>query len=441
MIRRVAQYSGELSVALLRISSIAVGPITALAIASRLSLVEQGYYFSFVSILAARAVFDAGVAQVIVNTTGQEGSSLAVDRKSGVSGPADAVASVRDIFHFAIGWYGAAAVAMLLFVGAGGYAFFASSAHADVNWQWPWIFFVVLGSIDFALQAFWTLLEGLNQIVHIYLMRSVKAIASVLALASIIFLNGGLWSVVGYMAAAVVVNLVLIFSWRALFTFLAKASGGSLSWRQAIWPFQWRMAVSWAGGYLAIPLFVPIVFRVTGPAAAGKVGMTMAIVTAAASLSQSVIDAKVPYFCGVIAARQWNELDRRFFRRGMVSILLFLATLAAGVIAILVFEMLGIHFTSRIVSWPIFALFAGGALVNQVISLEAIYMRCHRREPMMWPSIIGGLIAAPATYILVVHFGGAGVGISYLGLSMFFGLPVATTILIVIRSRWHVLAA
>ncbi len=431
------KYSGELAVAVMRLSSIAVGPLAALAVASRLSLVEQGYYYTFVSILAARAAFDAGVAQVIVNTTGQERGDLVVDRKAGLIGSTEALSGVRDVFHFALMWYSIAAVAMLAVVGGVGYYFFSSGPPTDVAWQWPWISFVLLGCLDFAGLGIWAVLEGLNEIVHVYVMRSIKTFASVFALAGLIFAGAGLWGVVGFMAATVAVDAVLIITRRRVLSTLAKAAGGALQWRKDIWPFQWRMAVSWVGGYLAVPLFVPMLFRTNGAAEAGRVGMTMAVLNAATSLAQAVIDAKVPFFCGLIASKSWRELDIWYLRRTLVSLALLVIGQIAAVLVILLLERLGVNFTARIVAWPVFAVFAGATAGSYVVQLEATYLRCHRQEPLMWMSVICGLLMAPVTYFMAKTMGGGGVGLGFLLVTLLYSLPVATWILIRSRKVWH----
>jgi O-antigen/teichoic acid export membrane protein len=435
MLKKLSNYGGEASVAFLRLCSIAVGPIAALAIATRMTPVEQGYYYSFVSILGARVAFDAGVAQVIINTAGQEGRSLSVSRSGGISGPQAAIAAMRDVFRFALWWYAGAAAAMMLFVGVGGYVFFAGAPTQGVNWQAPWILFVVMGSIDFSLLGFWTILEGLNKIVYVYVFKSIKTASSVLALAVIVFSGGGLWSVVGYMAAAIALNVTLILFWRPVFVFLSKKAGGVLSWRKSIWPFQWRMAVSWASGYLGQPLFVPILFRLESAVAAGKVGMTLAVLNVASGLAQSVIDAKIPYFCGLIAEGRRRELETQFVRRGAFSILLYGAIVVCGVIAILILDAIGIRFSARIVGWTVFALFATAIAVNQIVNIEANYMRCHRSEPMMWPSVIGGILTMAMTVFMAGRFGSAGVAAGYVGMTVFFGLMVATAVLIRFRRK------
>lgn len=438
MLKIIERFRGELSVAIMRVSNIAMAPLAALAIATSMSPEQQGYYFSFVAILTARYLFEAGVSQVVVTTVGQVRGSVQVLDSRNITGCSSSLSAVHDIFKFSLIWYSLAAIFMLFVVGGAGYVFFDSENHSGVNWVWPWVFYITLGCVDFATLGFWATLEGLDGIAPVYLFRALKAIASVLVLALIVSLGGGLWGVVGFQAVSVLVNFCFIIRWRRTFLLIFRHIGGVLDWRTAIWPFQWRLAVSWAiGGYITVPLFVPVLFHTSGAIEAGRVGMTLAIMGAAASLGQSAMDAKVPHFCSLIAAGRWVELDREFFRRGVASLLVFLGALICGVLAIIGFDFLGVNFGSRIVSWPIFVIFAFGALLNLVIAMEANYLRWHRREPLMLVSVINGLFTLAATVILAKHYGSKGVAAGYFGVAAVFFFPATTVGWLVLRRRWH----
>ena len=73
---------------------------------------------------------------------------------------------------------------------------------------------------------------------------------------------------IGYAAA----GLAFLYSRRKLCLGLLRYPAGeqSVSWRNEIWPFQWKIAVSWICSYFSIQIFTPVLFAYRGPAEAGR---------------------------------------------------------------------------------------------------------------------------------------------------------------------------
>ena len=56
---------------------------------------------------------------------------------------------------------------------------------------------------------------------------------------------------------------------------------------QEIFPFQWKIALSWISGYLIFQLFNPVLFATEGSKIAGQMGMTMVAISGISSISIS----------------------------------------------------------------------------------------------------------------------------------------------------------
>jgi len=66
-----------------------------------------------------------------------------------------------------------------------------------------------------------------------------------------------------------------------LFDLLTHKTGDrQISWQNEIWPFQWRIAISWISGYFVYQTFNPFLFAFKGPVAAGKMGMSLSFANA-----------------------------------------------------------------------------------------------------------------------------------------------------------------
>src|SRR5262252_1525837 len=87
-----------------------------------------------------------------------------------------------------------------------------------------------------------------------------------------------------------------------------------IRWSEEVWPFQWRIAVSWFCGYFIFWLFNPVLFAFRGPVEAGQMGMSLSLVNAILSVAISWISTKSAPFGTLIARKEYQQLDRTFFK-------------------------------------------------------------------------------------------------------------------------------
>jgi len=67
--------------------------------------------------------------------------------------------------------------------------------------------------------------------------------------------------------------------------------------------FQWRTALSWTSNYFLMQVFTPILFLYAGAAEAGRMGMTLAIVTTLSGFSIVWLATKRPRLAMHVARR------------------------------------------------------------------------------------------------------------------------------------------
>lgn len=70
-----------------------------------------------------------------------------------------------------------------------------------------------------------------------------------------------------------------------------------------IFPFQWRIAISWISGYLIYQLFTPVIFATGGAIIAGQIGMTLQVLNGIQALSMSWINTKIPLLSNCVALK------------------------------------------------------------------------------------------------------------------------------------------
>lgn len=72
--------------------------------------------------------------------------------------------------------------------------------------------------------------------------------------------------------------------------------------------------MSWISGYFIFQLFNPVLFATEGAVIAGQMGMTLAALNGIQSLSLSWMTTKIPLYSGLIAQKQYRQLDIIFNR-------------------------------------------------------------------------------------------------------------------------------
>jgi hypothetical protein len=76
-------------------------------------------------------------------------------------------------------------------------------------------------------------------------------------------------------------------------------------------------------------------------------------------------------------------------------------------------------------------------VVNHVIFSEALYLRAHKREPFLVPSVTGAFITLGTTWVLAKFWGANAVALGNFLLTALIGLPWSTYIFITMRRQWH----
>jgi O-antigen/teichoic acid export membrane protein len=423
-----------------KIWSMGAGLITTLLIASYFSPELQGYYYTFLSVLALQVFAELGLGTVITTYASHEWAKLAFDQGGKVTGDADALSRLTSLGRFALRWYLAAGAAVTVALIIGGFLFFGSTGWSEVSvWGAAWSVLCVVTGVNLCFMPVWALLEGCNQVSNVYTARFYQSVATGLAAWLGIYLGAGLW-VAPIVAVAALLAMVLTVGRRygpfIRTIMLGHPKGPHLDWRSDILPMQWRISLSWLSGYFSFSLFTPVLFHYQGAVVAGQMGMTWAFIGALTGVASSWIAPKAPTFGVLIAQRKYAELDRMFWRLTAVVI----AVTAVGALCIwaLVFTLGELHhpFALRLLSPS-----ATGCLLLATIVLTAslpmsTYLRAHKREPLLVLSAINGFITGVVVVVLGKYSSVEGVAIGYL-VVMAAVTPFVALVWQRRRAEWH----
>lgn len=126
--------------------------------------------------------------------------------------------------------------------------------------------------------------------------------------------------------------------------------------------------------------------------------MALALFSALSTLGMSWINASAPKMVQHVARGERLALNRLFLS---VSKSAFAFTTAATLLLLLIVAVLtglGHPIVGRIASLPVLACLGLVTVTNSFIFAAATYMRAHRAEPMLAPSLVGGLLTLTAAY-------------------------------------------
>jgi hypothetical protein len=413
--------------------------ITIFIIVLYYSPVTQGYYYTFLNLLALQVFVELGLGNVIINFASHEWSRLRLNEQGIIVGEANALARLVSLGKYAFRWYAIGNIITTLGLGVAGYAFFSGTSSTNINLMGPWFLLCLLTGIKLNLIPAWSLLEGCNQVSNVYFYRLVEVIIVNISLWLSIIFKTELWALCAAVGSGLIWGgIFLLWKYQRFFSvFFAKLKVSYNESKKEIFQMQWRIALSWMSGYLIFYLFTPLMFKFKGAISAGQMGMTLALVGGPAGIAMLWINTKVPKFGILIARKEYAQLDGLFYRLTIISILIVFVGDLIIWSAVYLLYLSGSPLSLRILSPLTIGIFFLSSILMQISHCQASYLRAHKKEPFIIVSIGQGIFTSSSIWILGKHFGALGMSIGYLVVIILFVIPVGTIIWNRCRIIWH----
>ena len=252
-----------------------------------------------------------------------------------------------------------------------------------VSWKYPWFLLVLSTSLLFIINPILAFIEGLGKVKEVAVLRFFQQIIYLPSLILVLIFGGKLWALgIASMLTFIFLFSALYFSkYRIILSDIYKSiNQWRINYMQEIFPFQWKIALSWISGYLIFQLFNPVLFATEGSKIAGQMGMTMVAISGISSISISWINTKVPLFSRLIAKNNFFELDEVFNKTiKQLSIINLLLTLS-----FIIFISLSIYFkfeiANRFLDVSLIIVIGIASFFNQFVFAWAAYLRSHKRN-------------------------------------------------------------
>ena len=420
-------------------ASLVLGPVTALLVATHFAPELQGFYYTFGSLTALQFLIELGLGQTIIQFASHEWANLRIDGNGRITGDPDSLSRLISLGRLSLVWCGVSAVLVILVLGPTGYLFFSRSSTSGIQWMWPWLALCVGIGFSVLLAPMFSLLQGCNQVSQFWFYRFVQQILNGLSLWAAILLGAKLWTLPIAVAIGLIWSIIFLRTQASAFLSLLLASplGSRLSWLRDVWPVQWRIAVSWLSGYFTISLFAPILFQLSGPVAAGQMGLTATLCSVLLAMSSNWVVTKAPRFGMLVAQQKYRELDQLFLRSLIVS----LVVVCCGAAAIfgLIYELHAFHhpLASRILQPLPAGLFLLATVITSATTCLWTYLRAHKRETLATIFLCTAIFTLLLAVLLGTHLGAVGITAAYLAVVVSVQFPFSLHIFRRCRAEWH----
>lgn len=403
---------------------------------------EQGYYYSFSAVLGAQILFELGMGVVATQFASHCMASLAWSDRSTLEGDVSSKSRMRSLVQLMIRWYTIIGALIILVLGPIGWFFFSqANPYSNVHWEAAWAWLILAAAVNITSQPLLSLLEGCRCVEEVARIRFIQSVAASIAAWITLLLGGGLLALPAWNTALAVTAYLFLAKRRSAFfrdmLFRPTCSNQDITWRTEIWPFQWRIAVSWISGYFIFQLFVPVLFVSDGPIEAGKMGLSLAIANALLGLSLSWLNTKSPKFGELIANRDYFQLDNIFNRTLYFTLALLVV---GGIMLCAINYMLQIYYMklgSRLLPPYSFNILILSTILNYITIAQSSYLRAHKEEPFLFVSIASGFAIAISTFLMADKFGAQGLMLGYLACTAIIGLGWGTFIFINKRREYQ----
>lgn len=392
-----------LAVLLTRGWTIFAGAVTLFFIPSWLTLQEQGYFYTFFSLLALQVFFELGFNGIVIQWVGHEAPFVRVSASGQLEGDSRTVDRLRSLLKLLHRWYLVASLLFAVAMSVTGVYFFSTRPELPSQvWLPIWLVLVFTVAISLYLSPLLSFMEGLGWVREVARVRLVQSVVGYSLMWTAMGLNAGLYAV----PALTLCSAITSFGWvkkhqPRLFPapgVTETSSLPSMSWRKEIFPLQWRIALSWISGYFIFHAFTPLVFAHQGPEEAGRLGLGLTIFSSLSTLGMSWVTACVPRFASYIVIGNRRALNSLFI--SVTSGAVLVTTLACCLVLLGAWatQWLNRPITERIPSLPVLLCLALVTVANCLISSEACYIRAHKVEPLLSASLVVGLITINVAY-------------------------------------------
>jgi hypothetical protein len=403
---------------------------------------QQGYWYLFGSIAALSVFADLGFSNIILQFAAHEYAFLSTSEQNILIGDITYIKKLGGFFRYVIKWIGRICLIVYPIIVVVGIWFFIRDGVLSI-YLIPWIIYSIGSFTYFFSNTILSFIEGLDKIAKIQEIRLFSAISNTIIVSTCLVCNLNIYALsfsVFFSSLVLIFNTIYNFH-KTLLQLLKESSGFNYDWKIEILPLFIRYALSFASGYFIFQIYTPLMHYFHGPVYSGKVGITLNFVTTAFNLSGIWMYTIIPRINILISRKEWIELDKIFYKRLFLSLFSYIVIVCCFYAVVYFFRDFLIipKIVPRFLdNYSIIILFMC-YFIQQIINAFALYLRGHKKEPFVIPSIISAVWILVFTLIIGNFYPPS---FFFLGLlsSYAWGLPLAFILFFSLKKKWHSMA-
>jgi polysaccharide biosynthesis protein len=382
--------------------------ITLLLIAKFLSKEEQGFYYTFTSVLAIQIFFELGLSGILTQFVAHEMAHIELENNI-FKGEQKYISRLASIIHFSAKWYFIFALLLIIALILGGGIFFYKNTQGveHIQWQVPWLMVSIFGGLNLLISPIMAILQGMHKVKEIAKLSFIQQI--------IVMIVSWISLILGAKLYLVAINLMMNFFillilyglsgyLKLLYNLLKYKVIEKINYWKEIFPYQWKIALSWASGYFIFQALNPIVFSFYGAVVAGKLGMTITILNGILALVISWTSTKIPLWSSYIAKREYDELDKSVIYTIKKSTLVAFLGISGAVILIGGLQYFNLNLGNRFLPIELAFILLMTIPINNVINIWSASLRSFKKEPFLFVALMVGLFSITEVYITAKFF-------------------------------------
>jgi hypothetical protein len=370
------------------------GPLTLLLIPLFLSLEQQGYWYLFSSLAALSVFADLGFSNIILQFSAHEFAYLYFYDQGLLAGENTNLQKLGSFFRFVIKWISSICAIVFPVIYVIGIGFFIRDDVLPV-YLLPWTLYAIGTLINFFNNSILSFIEGLNKIEAIQKIRlGVSIINTVIVVIGLVS-HGNIYALAfGMLLSSLSIFIAIFGSFKGVLAqLLAVSKGFVYGWRKEIVPLFIKYVISSASGYFIFQVYTPLMHYFHGPENSGRVGITIALVMAVFSMSNIWVYTITPKMNMLISRKSWDILDAIFKKRLLLALGTYLLISIAFFLFLVLFGNYWLmpKIIERFLPAASVVILLSCYFMQLLVNSWAIYLRGHKQEPYVVPSVISAI--------------------------------------------------
>ena len=403
------------------------GVLTIVFIIDFLSLSDQGYWYTFLSLGALATFAELGFTTIITQFISHEYAHLE-ERNGKLMGDVNRIDRTVSLVKFSFKFYLIVTLSAFIILSIVGVIFLMHTTN-NMYLLLAWVFYSFTGAFMLLVSLFGSVLRGFNKVKIAQQIILIASIVSNISIWIALYLGLNLWALgIGGIINVILSLFLLFFSKKSIWSqiYFSKVKKQH-NWLKETLPLQWRYAISWASGYFIFQFIVPVALIYAGADVAGKLGLSLVIARAVQTLANSWGSTKIPQFNMFVSQKKRKNLDTLLATIQKQSLLVFTAG-SILLLLLLIFIFPIIHWNTRILPIYDIAIILVAEGGNLIVFNWAYYLRSHKEEPYMRISAVSALAIGLSVWLSYFLFSS-----SFIALCSY-----CTVVLIMLIPAWKI---